>query len=287
MMDGLLLTACLFWGMSFVWSKQVTDLGMGPNAYLAIRYLAGAAILLPLFAKGLRGSQKRDLLLAVLIGVLVYLGMVAQMVGMRYTTAANSAFITAAYVALVPFVCWLMFRQRPNGRSLLAVALCLGGLYALNMGPDGLTFNRGNLITIICALCWSVQVPLMSYAGRTARTELLAIVPMATTGMLSLVTGLVRNEFTAAAAHFRPLLWPVLLSVLLPTLLSNTIQAYAQKHVPPTRAAIIYTTESMFACLLSVAMGMEKLTPQLALGGGLILGGVLLSELPVKRRFKE
>ena len=281
-LDGMLLLACIFWGAAFILSKQVTDLGMGPNAYLAIRYLLAAVILAPPFRKKLRNATRRDLLQGALIGILVYIAMVAQLIGLRYTTAANSAFITSAYVALVPFICWAMFKQRPVLRNMIAVATCVAGLYALNMGPTGLVINTGNVITLICALCWSIQVPLMSYAGRTASTETLTVVPIVVAGVLGAVVGVARQEFVFTAASVHALFWPVVLSVLFPTIISGTAQAYAQKRIAPTRAAIIYTTESMFACLMSVLMGMERMTLQLLLGGGLILVGVLLSELPVK-----
>ena len=279
----VLVLATFFWGMSFVWSKQVTDLGMGPNAFLACRYLLASAILYPFFRKKIKQSSRRDLLLAAAIGLLLYAAMIAQLVALRYTTVANSAFITAAYVALVPFVAWAMFRQRPAARSLIAVVLCVAGLYVLNMSGQKLVFNLGNAITVICALCWSVQVPLMSYAGKTASTETLTMVPLALAGALAAVVGGVRQEFVFTGESLRVLLWPVLLSTLLPTIFSGTAQAYVQKHISPTRAAIIYTMESVFACLMSVALGMERMTAQLLLGGGLILGGVLLSELPLGR----
>ena len=284
-LDGLLLFVCLFWGMAYIWSKQVTDLGMGPNAYLAVRYLTSALILIPFFWKKIRQTTKQELFQAVCLGLLVYAAMVTQLIGLRYTTVANSAFITAAYVAVVPFVSWAMFRQKPASRSLIAVVLCIAGLYVLNVGPGGLKINLGNAITLVCALCWSVQVPLMSYAGRTASTETLTVVPILVAGTLGAVVGAVRHEFVFTGTALHTLFWPVLLSILFPTIFSGTAQAYVQKHISPTRAAIIYTTESVFACLMSALLGLEGLTPQLLLGGGLIMGGVLLSELPIKNLF--
>lgn len=281
-LDGLLFFTTLFWGMSFIWSKQVTVLGMGPNAFLAIRYGISVLIMLPFFWKQVRCATRRDLFFAVLIGIIAYIAMVAQMIGLKYTTVADSAFITAAYVAMVPFVTWALFKQKPNRRSLLAVVLCLAGLYALNLGPKGLSINLGNAITLICAVAWSLQVPLMSYAGRHANTETLALIPLAVAGVLSAAAGVARHEFVFTGEALNKLFWPVALSVIFPTIFSGTAQAYVQKRVSPTRAAIFYTTESVFACLISVLLGMEALSKQLLLGGGLIVIGVLLSELPLK-----
>ncbi len=57
-------------------------------------------------------------------------------------------------------------------------------------------------------------------------------------------------------------------------------QTWGQRHTSPTRAGLIFSLESLFAALLSVAIGRESLTAFQWLGGTLLLGGVMVGELP-------
>ena len=76
----------------------------------------------------------------------------------------------------------------------------------------------------------------------------------------------------------------VVLLVLFPTIGSGLAQSYAQKYIEPTRAAVIYTTESVFACGLSVLLGYDALSVHLLLGGALIVGAILVNEVKLPSR---
>ena len=61
-------------------------------------------------------------------------------------------------------------------------------------------------------------------------------------------------------------------------------QTWAQAHLVPTRAAIVMTTEPVFAALFAVGLGGETMTSRIAVGGGLILAAMYLSELGPRAR---
>ena len=67
-MEGLLLMATLFWGVSFVWCKMISDTGVDTNAYVAIRYAIAVAIMLPIFWKDVRQATKQDVLHGLVLG---------------------------------------------------------------------------------------------------------------------------------------------------------------------------------------------------------------------------
>src|SRR5262249_17045671 len=76
----------------------------------------------------------------------------------------------------------------------------------------------------------------------------------------------------------------ILRDIAVLTVFSSVLAVYwmntYQPHVPASRAALIYLLEPVFASILSVLWGHDALTDRLFLGGGLILGGNLLVELP-------
>lgn len=62
------------------------------------------------------------------------------------------------------------------------------------------------------------------------------------------------------------------------TALATWAQVVGQERVGPSRAAIFYASQPLFAAGLACAFGIDKLTPQEILGGGLIVvAGVLLA----------
>ena len=50
------------------------------------------------------------------------------------------------------------------------------------------------------------------------------------------------------------------------------------KELSPSRAAVVYTSEPVFAALISIGAGEEGLTPWLAFGAGMILLANLSAE---------
>lgn len=288
-METLLLMATLFWGASFVWCEDIANTGVDTNAYVAIRYALAVLVMLPIFWKDVKQATRRDWLHGMILGVLYYLCQATQVWGLQYTTPANGSFITAAYVVLVPITSWIIMKQKAEKSIFLALPMCVAGLYVLNFSPgEGLQMNLGNLITLGCAVCWSFQVTCISYAGRTTKTTLLTILPLmfaaAIAGGVALFTGGFNMEGVAVGKFFTT----VILLVLFPTIGSGLCQSYAQKFVPPTKAAVIYTIESVFACVLSVLLGYDEPSARLFIGGGLIVSAILVTEIKLpKRKTKE
>ena len=284
-MEGLLLMATLFWGVSFVWCKMISDTGVDTNAYVAIRYAIAVAIMLPIFWKDVRQATKQDVLHGLVLGILYYGAQATQVWGLMYTTPANGSFITAAYVVLVPVTSWIILKNKPQKRLFLAIAMCVAGLYVLNFsGNEGLQMNLGNLITMFCAVIWSIQVTYLSYAGRTTKTSLLTILPLMFASVIAGAAALFTGGFRMDGVPMGTFLGVVVLLVLFPTIGSGLAQSYAQKYIEPTRAAVIYTTESVFACGLSVLLGYDALSVHLLLGGALIVGAILVNEVKLPSR---
>ena len=80
---------------------------------------------------------------------------------------------------------------------------------------------------------------------------------------------------------------PMVLCALMPSAACGLLQAYVQKYLDPASAAVIYTLESVITCAVSILMGFERLSLRLVLGGGLIIGAVLLAQLPLPGKNKK
>lgn len=284
-MEGLLLAVTIFWGISYLWCKDIAATGVDTNAYVAIRYGLAVLLMLPIFWKDLRQITREDLKHGIILGVLYYGAQTTQVWGMHYTTPANGSFITAAYVVLVPVSSWLLMKQKLEKRLIPSILLCLVGLYILNFSAgEGLEINLGNLITLGCAIIWSIQVAYLSYAGRTVKTSILTIVPMMVSAVIAGAAALVTGGFHMENVAMGPFFKTVILLVLFPTILSGLGQTYAQKYIAPNKAAVIYTLESAIACVLAVLWGYDQPSARLFVGGGLIMGAIILMDVRWPRR---
>jgi drug/metabolite transporter (DMT)-like permease len=235
-----------------------------------------------IFFRRLRSIPVAALRAGVGIGTVMWLGYELQTVGLLYTTASRSGFLTSLCVVLVPILLALVWRRSINRYILAGVACALAGLYLLCLpSTQSLSFsvlNRGDLLTIACAFAFALQIILVSRAVQHCSPAHLVPVQVAACALWMLLT------LPVAEPHGWLRLTPALLAALAFTALLGTvacflIQAWAQRLTPPTHAALIYSLEPVIAALLSYFFLGERLTPRGLLGAALILAGLLASEI--------
>ena len=282
----MLLVTTLAWSMSFIWSKRVTNTGMSGEVYLFIRYTLASVMLLPFAARDLKNMDRRQLRAGVILGLTFFGGMIFQTAGIALTTPSNNSFITTAYVVMAPFTTWLMTKEKPGRSIYFAALLCLFGIYVLNMKPgEALSLNLGNVLTLIGAVGWALQLSYTSIAGKYVKPVPLSFVTFVVTGLgglcMSLVTG---SLFETTAAQLAGSAEPILMAAIFPTIVGNLVQVYAQPKVNANRAAIIYSMEAVFATIISILLGMEKWTASVTIGGGIIFLAVILAQFGGKSK---
>lgn len=283
--ETLLMVTTLAWSMSFIWSKVVTNTGMTSEMYLFLRYTLAALLLLPFAIHHLRTMSRKQFWSGILMGVIFFTSMMAQTAGIAMSTPAQSSFITTAYVVIAPFTTWLLLRQKPDRRIWAAVLLCLAGIYILNMKPgEVLSLSLGNMLTLLGAFGWAFQLTYTSIAGRYMPPALLSFLSFGFTGLMGGLTALCTGSmFTTTGAQVGGAAGAIVLAAIFPTVLANLVQVYAQPKVDANKAAVIYTLEAVFATVISILIGMEPLRTSVVIGGGLIVGAVLLTQIGGKQ----
>jgi drug/metabolite transporter (DMT)-like permease len=280
--DLLLLLTAAIWGFAFVAQRVGMD-HVGPLAFNALRFALGAAALLPLVAlrrlsaaRGGAAVPSRCLVVyGSVAGVVLFAGAALQQAGLVTTTAGKAGFITGLYVVLVP-LSGLLWRQRPGALRWLAVSLAVAGLYLLSV-TGRLAMGPGDLLVLASALFWAAHVQVIArWAGRVDPVELAAtqfVVCAALSGALSLLVE--RTTMAGITGALVPLLYGGLLSVGV----AYTLQVVAQRHAPPTHAAILLSLEGAFAALGGALVLGERLSAREVAGCVLLLAGMLLSQL--------
>jgi drug/metabolite transporter (DMT)-like permease len=216
----------------------------------------------------------------------------ADAVGARPPTPALSSFITSLGSAWVPLLIWLWLRTAVPRLALLGIGLGILGTGILAEVDSGSTWvlGAGDLLTLFASMVFAVQILLLDRFGQGVQSAHLTVGFIGITGVLSLLLATawaIGGPGLAEWFHWtaRMLSTPTialdvgLLTVFSTVLAFHWMNTY-QPQVSPSRAALIYLLEPVFASLFSLLWGYDHLTPRLLLGGGIILGGNLLVELP-------
>ena len=137
-------------------------------------------------------------------------------------------------------------------------------------------FNRGDLLTIGCAVAFAGHLLVLGYFSARFRYEAVAFGQIACVAILSSFA----LFFEPAAVRWSPsLLIAIAVTGLLATALAFILQTWAQQYTSATRVAVIFSLEPVFALITAVVAGGEQLLWSSVCGGALILAGILLVEL--------
>ena len=285
--DLTLLMVAAIWGFAFVAQIRGMD-HMGPFFFNAARFALGGLSLIPVFfylekqarqKKRQRSYNNRLLKLwGPGLGVVLFLASSLQQVGLQYTTAGNSGFITGMYIIIVP-VLGIAFGQSTRLNTWLGVLLALVGLYFLTVSDD-LTLNKGDLLTIGSALMYAIQILILARISRDVHALKLSMAQFFTCAAISFAIALAIEtvEFAAIPKSLTPLLYTGLLS----TGVAFTVQVIGQRDAIASHVAITLSLEAVFAVLGGWLILNEQLGLRGLAGCGLMLLGMLVSQAKQK-----
>lgn len=278
----LLVLVTFVWGATFVQIKDALR-DVSPLFFNTVRMSLAAAALALIYRRPLRRVPTATLKMGVLLGAFLWAGYEFQTQGLVHTTPSKSAFITGISVVLVPVLLALGWRRRVNRRTAAGVAAAFVGLYLLTVPAEAGQFfslqgvNRGDLLTLGCALAFAFHIIVMGRAMQRHRFEHIAVLQTATAAALMAVSvPVLENAFVSWSPR---VIAAVAVTGLLGTAAAFTIQAWAQQFTPPTHTALIFLLEPVFAWMTSYVLLGERLGVRATVGALLILAGILVAEL--------
>jgi drug/metabolite transporter (DMT)-like permease len=281
--DLLLVLICLFWGMSFIMVKTaIMELDL--YWFLFLRFTLATVILLIVFAGRLKRFTFPSFRDGFILGSVLFSAFVLQTIGLKYTSASNAGFITGLHVILVPFILAVVFRRMPAATATIGAVICAAGLFLLTVGDD-FSINRGDIWVIVCAVSVAFHVILTGWYAVKHDVYLVAIaqmVAMTTWAGVSAVT-----IGTAPHALSGYVIVAIVFLAIFATAFNFTVQTWAQQYTSPTRAAVIFTMEPVFAAIFAFWWGGEVLKSRGYIGAGLILVGIILSEFKAREWREE
>jgi drug/metabolite transporter (DMT)-like permease len=274
--DAALVFNTVVWGSTFILVKAALH-HIGPLLFLGLRFsLAAIALFLILLGRGLTFDWKTTAAGA-FAGCFLFSGYALQTWGLRLTSAPKSAFLTGLTSLLVPLIGSLVYRNRPQVSEVVGVAVATAGLALMTLERNIGAINRGDILTVLCAVGFAAHIVTLGHFSERMRFELLSVSQLAAAAVLalSLFWWTEKPQLT-----WRPaVVYAILITGLFATALAFTLQAWAQQYTTSTKTALIYMLEPVVAWVTSFVVVGEGLSGRAAVGAALILGGVVLVEM--------
>lgn len=281
---GLLFTT-MVWGGAFVVMKNSVDI-LEPTFLLAVRFTMAAAALILVFHKNLKNLNLESLRCGLVLGIFLELSYLFQTYGIKYTTASKNAFITTLYVILVPFFQWGIRRRRPGAKNIAAALMAVLGLALLTLEGD-LGINFGDLLTLVCGICFALHMVYIDKYTETHDPIVLTIVQISLVGicnwfLVPYLDGM--DAYNFHALMDRELIAGLLYLAIFSTMIGFLLQNVCQKYLSANTTALLLSMESVFGAIFSVLLLNEVLAGKMLLGCVLMFLAVVVSELNIRKR---
>lgn len=277
--DLLLILVVAIWGSTFSIMKIIL-IDIDPYYFITLRFMVAFISLLLIFHNRLKYLTWSGLRKGFILGLWLLGGYAFQIVGLQYTTASRSGFITGLAVVLVPFLALVILKEVPGLMNWLGVLLAIAGLFLLT-GTGGKAINYGDYLTLLCAVSFAMQIVLLSKYLKGEDPAVLTLVQMGVVAGGAFLITLFTSSFRPITVETAGV---VVYTGLLATAFAFFIQSYAQQFTPPTHAGLIFTMEPIFGALFSFLILGELIGTGGVIGGLLIISGMLLAELKDRKK---
>ena len=273
----LLILVTIIWGSTFVIIK---DTVASVNEYFIVFVRCSMAavpmLLVQLFRAPKLLFERKAVGRGLVMGFLLAATYASQTIGLKFTSAGHSAFITGSAVVIVPIVLFLGYRELLTLRDAFAIGVTFSGLFLLAY-DFGTRVNPGDLITLITVAAYAFHVVLAGRFVRDADAASMIAWQFAGAGIFSLLV------FLAAAPGPGTLtmksMWALVYLGIPGTLFCYFVTVWIQKHVSSVLVALTFSLEPVFAAIFGFIVLGERLDAKELLGAALVLAGVALYQV--------
>ncbi|MBT1070188.1 DMT family transporter [Pelotalea chapellei] len=274
----VLILTTLFWGGSFLFTK-IGLREIPPPMFVFLRFSLATLLMLVVCFRRLSRLDRGTLLRGATVGFALGLTNLSFVFGVNGTSISRAGVLNNLFVLFIPLITRLVWKDRIGRVNLAGITLAVGGIWLLATG-GGVGFNRGDLISTVCAFFIACHIITVSKVLKDDDVYLVSMVQFATVafmaGMASLTLPM-PNALPSGEA-----LLTILYCAVFPTVFCFTLQNAFQRYVTPTRAGLVYTLDPVWSLVAGFFVLGERLAPLEWLGCGLIFMAALF---PLTIRF--
>ena len=293
----MLLTTAIIWGFAFVAQVLGGDC-VGAFTFNGCRFLMGGIGLIPvylLFEKKTASTkedwskkQKSTLIAAVGGGVALFFASSLQQLGATMTRDPGTAgFLTGLYTLLTPILYLIIFKKKSPWNTWVGVVFAIVGLYLLCLSDGGsFSMGTGEILLLIGSFFWAAHILMIDRFIHEISPLRFSSWQFLVCGGLAAVVALFTETVTWEGLMAGK--WAILYCGILSAGVAYTMQTLGQKYAPPTYAAIVLSTESVFAAVGGLLWNLiapatlrvdQDILPLGYVGCAVIFMGIFLSQV--------
>ncbi|MEW9574627.1 DMT family transporter [Bacillus toyonensis] len=285
-----LLFVSFIWGATFVVVQNAMSF-VGPFTFNGLRFLFAGIILLFVQMIFSQKTSKQDIkqssFAGLIVGFFLCVGYLLQTFGLLYTTSSKAGFLTGLSIVMVPILSFIFLKQKATIFVVLGITVATAGLYLLT-AADSFQLNIGDILVLGCAIAFAAHILINGFYSKKISPLLLSTSQVLTVGIFSSICAFLfedwENLFSISLWTNHSFLFALFLTSLFATSIAFFIQTSAQKHTSPTRVAITFAMEPVFAALTGVLVANEQLSMSAIFGCLCIFLGMIFVELPSKTK---
>lgn len=265
----LLVATTLIWGTTFPIIKNVVST-LSPASLIATRFAVAALAFVPFVGRP-NARLVRD---GLLLGFVFFTSLASQTLGMETISANRAGFIIGLNVILVPMFGPLLGQRIPI-RAFFSAGLALTGIGVMSW--EGGSLGIGDLWMFVCALSYAIYIVVLDAVTSRHPPLQLTAIQLITVALLGgcWAAPEVPEQYAIISGNFNALLYLGLIG----TAATTWTQAVAQRWVTAHETAVIYALEPLFAAIFAFLLLGETFGLRGFFGGGLVLIGMILSQI--------
>lgn len=269
----LIVLVALFWGSTYFLTKMAVE-ELEPFNLTALRFGTAFIITVLFFFKRIRNADRTVIKYSIILGVLAVIAVLSMTFGVQYTTASNAGFLISLSVVMIPLISVVVLKKKIKAKLLLSVILATIGIVCLTLNEQ-LTINKGDILCILCATSFAVQVLIMERIPKTADSVAIGALQLGITAVVNFILSFFLENFTVPSDLK---VWGVIVILgVFCTAFCYIIQIYALKNTSAIQAGIILSLEPVFSAIFAYIFLGELLSKQGYIGAILLFISVILA----------
>jgi drug/metabolite transporter (DMT)-like permease len=267
-----LVLTTFFWGGSFLFTK-IGVREVPPPFFVLLRFSLASVLMGSLCLPRLGRLNRQTILRGTIVGLALGVTNLTFVVGVQGTSISRAGVINNLFVLFIPLIARVVWKDRIGGINIVGIGLASLGI-ALLAGGGGEGFNRGDMISTLCAFFIAIHIITVSKVLKDEDVWLVSLVQFSVVALMAAVTALLvpTPPFSLGLTSLAAIIY----CAILPTVVCFTLQNSYQRYVTPTQAGLIYTLDPVWSLLAGFAVLGERLTMREWYGCGLIFLAVLI-----------
>ncbi|CAG1770902.1 hypothetical protein BAC3_01414 [uncultured bacterium] len=285
----VLISITILWAGTFTLVKSALE-SVSSLMFLAVRFTLASLVYYPFVHNRLHQVNRHTFIGGGVVGLFFFMGFAFQTIGLETTTATKSAFITGTFIVFTPLFQTILEQRIPRWANLVGIFIVFIGILMMSAGEGsplqilkeiGTDFTIGDFFTLICAVSYAIYLVYLDIYSHEIDYRVMTFAQISFSAVASILLTLlfhfsewqvIRFELTTEA------FFAFLYTGIVASIVATMLQTKFQRFVTPTKAAILFSMEPIFAAVISYFYLGEVLTTAGFIGCAVIFSGLMISE---------